>query len=77
MASMGVIASVGTIDQCYRGEISVTLFNFNFSDYKISAGDRIAQCAVKNSTVASIRKVDTFKSTTDRGEKGFGSTGKK
>lgn len=67
--------SIGIIDADYRGEIGVLYDNFSDSDYTIHIGDRIAQIW--------IERVERFKPVavnnlpaTDRGEGGFGSTGK-
>ena len=67
--------SIGIIDADYRGEIGVLYDNISDSDYEIKAGDRIAQMWVE--------KVERFKPAivdilpaTERGEGGFGSSGK-
>ena len=39
----GVMAAFGSVDSDYRGTIVVTLFNFSETDYKVLAGERIAQ----------------------------------
>lgn len=67
--------SIGIIDEEYRGEIGVLYDNFSDSDYEIKAGDRIAQCWVQ--PVYRFKSVLTNElPTTERGEGGFGSTGK-
>lgn len=70
-----VLNSPGTIDSDYRGEIKVLLINLGDRDFKIKRGDRIAQAVVAPIIQAKIVEVDNL-STTKRGEKGFGSTGK-
>ncbi|CAN7981519.1 unnamed protein product, partial [Ixodes pacificus] len=35
--------AAGVIDQDYRGNVGVVLFNFGDTDFKVSKGDRIAQ----------------------------------
>lgn len=67
--------SVGTIDSGYKGEIMVLVDNISGKDYEIKAGDRIAQIRpVRNYTFRSIEVNDI--GTSDRGEGGFGSSGK-
>lgn len=70
----GVFAMFGTIDQGYRGEIGVTLYNFNHSAFVFHAGDRIAQLVLAPVPLLRIQIVDEI-SETERGTNGFGSTG--
>jgi len=70
----GLIAVVGTIDTSYRGEIGVTLLNFSFWPKVVKPYQRIAQLVFsKRFNIEFLEKV-RFKET-DRGTKGFGSTG--
>lgn len=66
----------GTIDADYRGEVKVILINLSKEQVCVKRGDRIAQ--VKFEKVPSIKLIDldTIDTSTDRGEKGFGSSGK-
>lgn len=64
----------GVIDSNYRGELVVILRNDNFREYSFKAGDRIAQLIVIPCITDSI-EVDDLDST-DRGNSGFGSSGK-
>jgi len=70
-----VLNTPGTIDSDYRGEISVILINLSNKSFRISNGDRIAQIVI-----ARVEKItwDNIKilQKTERGEGGFGSTGK-
>ena len=43
LASRGVYALLGTIDQGYRGEIGVILTNISTERYQVHEGDRVAQ----------------------------------
>ena len=70
-----VLNSPGTIDADYRGEIGVILINLSDSDFKIDAGDRIAQMVIAKHETVSWKTVDTLDNSF-RGDKGFGSTGK-
>ena len=78
----GIIAIGGIIDTDYRGEIKVILLNTNNEigcDYVIQPGERIAQVELPFPYKAKFEEVslDEFlKFETQRGEGGFGSTGK-
>ena len=74
-AKKGVVAAFGTVDSGYRGAIGVTLFNHSGQAAEIAAGDRIAQLLVMPSYRFRAQVVDTLDDT-DRGEDGFGSSGK-
>jgi dUTP pyrophosphatase len=67
--------SIGIIDADYRGEIGVIYDNISDSDYTIKAGDRIAQIWVERVERFKPVPVDILPAT-ERGEGGFGSTGK-
>lgn len=70
------IVTDGTIDECYRGSIAVKLFNHSqVTDYRIRKGDKIAQLVVLPCLFPTIELVDEL-TETDRGENGFGSTGR-
>jgi dUTP pyrophosphatase len=66
--------SPGTIDHDYRGEVQVILINLGHEEFKVSAGDRIAQMIVKKVEQADLELVDSLNHS-ERGEGGFGSTG--
>lgn len=67
--------SVGVIDSDYRGEIKVSLANLSDKDFVVNPGDRVAQLVVTPVSIPKIKIVEELPST-DRGEGGFGSTGK-
>lgn len=69
------VNSPGTIDADYRGEIFVPLINLGVADYTIRHGDRIAQLLLEKTY--SIEWQEGELSETVRGEKKFGSTGKR
>lgn len=82
LASKGIFPVGGIIDPRYRGEIGCLLYNSNEFDYVFEKGDRIAQFVVYYtlSSVGAPMQV-RFLATdnvaeTDRGSKGFGSTGR-
>ena len=71
-----VLNAPGTIDADYRGEVGVLLVNLSNEPFTIVSGDRIAQLVVAK--VEQIEWKPTSQlSDTERGEGGFGSTGKK
>ena len=69
-----VLNTPGTIDSDYRGELKVILINLGEQDFVVNTGDRIAQIIVSPVTTADFTITDSL-SDTQRGEKGFGSTG--
>lgn len=71
-----VLNSPGTVDQGYSGEIKVIIFNVNNEVVTIPKGMKVAQavlCPVINGKYVEISEEDLEE--TDRGDKGFGSTG--
>ncbi len=73
-AKHGVQTSFGTIDNGYRGEIAVNLFNFSYGLYRVSDGDRIAQLVICPVVYPAVVEVTELTDTL-RGTSGFGSTG--
>ena len=70
-----VLNAPGTIDADYRGEIRVCLINHSDTDYDVHAGDRIAQIVFAAVAPTELMEVSQL-GATERGEGGFGSTGK-
>jgi len=70
----GIFAHPGIIDNGYRGDAGVKLYNLTDTDYSINAGDRIAQFAVYMNIPMHIEFGKVEESV--RGDKGFGSSGK-
>jgi deoxyuridine 5'-triphosphate nucleotidohydrolase len=70
----GVSAHPGIIDNAYRGDAGIKLYNNTDIDYPVKAGDRIAQFVIYFGIHMPVEwgKVES----TDRGEKGFGSSGR-
>ena len=62
------------VHNCYRGNLGIKLYNLTDQDYKVNKNDRIAQLIVfeNYNTMVEFGKVEK----TDRGESGFGSSGK-
>lgn len=69
-----VLNSPGTIDADYRGEIGIILINLSQEPYTINNGDRVAQLVIASHEQVQWIKVNEL-SETNRGDKGFGSTG--
>ena len=67
--------SVGLIDSGYRGELGVLYDNIGDDPYEIHAGDRIAQLLVMPSYRFQAKVVEALEDS-DRGETGFGDSGK-
>ena len=67
--------SVGIIDADYRGELSIAYENISCSDYTIFRGDRIAQLIIVPIAIVDVEEAQTL-SETERGDGGYGSTGK-
>lgn len=64
----------GTIDSDYRGEIQVLLINLGEEEFRINRGMRIAQAVIAPVVQLQFEQRQEI-SMTERGEKGFGSTG--
>ena len=67
---------VGTIDSDYTGEIKVSLINLSTDTVVIYPGDRIAQMVVAKYEKVTWEEVSSLDET-ERGDGGFGSTGRK
>lgn len=67
--------SPGTVDSDYRGEIKVILINLGNEPQQIKHGDRIAQMVISKVEKADLQLVESLQ-LTERGEGGFGHTGK-
>lgn len=66
---------IGTIDSDYRGEIKIALMNLGDEDFIVKNGDRIAQMVIVRYERAEWEVSDSL-SFTERGEGGFGHTGR-
>jgi dUTP pyrophosphatase len=73
-----VLNAPGTIDEDYRGEVRVLLVNLGSAPHVIQPGDRIAQLVVAPVATVRVQEVPTPEAlgATDRGDGGFGSTGR-
>lgn len=67
---------LGVIDNGYRGDLGVKLYNFSDEDYTVEPGDRIAQLVVYQLIQPQFEFVEQATETA-RGSKGFGSSDSK
>ncbi len=74
ITKMGVHTAAGTFDPAYRGEVSIVLVNCGEEDVEVEKGMRIAQMIILPVAKAKIQEVKQL-SSTERGERGFSSTG--
>lgn len=71
---VSLVNSPGTIDADYRGEIGVILVNLSNEPFTVERGERIAQMVIAKHEQARWVEADQL-GESERGEKGFGSTG--
>lgn len=71
-----VLNAPGTIDADYRGEIGVVLINLSNEECTIEPGERIAQLVIAQHEQADL-ELATELSETERGDGGYGHTGRK
>ena len=72
---ISVLNSPGTIDADYRGEIKVILVNLSNEPFVVNPGERIAQLVIARYEKIEWDEVEVLDET-ERGEGGFGSTGR-
>ena len=72
---ISIVNAPGVIDQGFRGEVRVVLVNLGGEPVKVLRGERIAQLLVVPLAVVEPIEVDDL-SPTERGEGGFGSSGR-
>lgn len=65
----------GVVDCGFSGSIRIKIHNLSGYDYKVETGDRIAQLVILPILMPELELVDRLEET-ERGEKGFGSSGK-
>lgn len=76
LSVQGVKVIQGTIDSDYRGEILVTMHTFgSLRSYVVNDGERIAQLVIARLPDIHIMEADSL-TTTDRANRGHGSSGK-
>ena len=75
---ISVLNTPGTVDEGYRGDVGIITVNLSNEDYTIQPGERIAQAVIMNVVghrLSNLEKVDNL-TETERGDTGYGSSGK-
>jgi dUTP pyrophosphatase len=71
----GITPHPGIIDQGYRGTAGIKLYNNTDTEYTVKRGERIAQLIVYRNYYVEMSEVENVEES-ERGAKGFGSSGK-
>lgn len=71
---IGLVNGIGTIDENYRGELKIVLFNLGEEDFIVEVGDRIAQICFFETTKIEPQEIVEL-SQTNRNDNGLGSSG--
>lgn len=76
---IAVVNGIGSVDNGFRGDIGACLINLSNENFTINPGDRVAQIVFMPVTHANWIPVKSLSdlSSTERGEGGYGHTGKK
>lgn len=74
LGKIGIASLLGTIDSDYRGIVGANIFNHSFKHIEIKHGMRICQMVIQKLPETELVLVDEL-SVTERGERGFGSSG--
>ena len=75
---ISVLNTPGTVDEGYRGDVGIIAVNLSNEDYTIQPGERIAQAVIMNvigHRLSNLEKVENL-TETERGDTGYGSSGK-
>lgn len=76
ISKAGLHTMGGVFDAGYRGEYNTHLVNLSGEPYTVDEGDKVAQLVIYPIAIAELEETDTL-SESERGDSGFGSTGKK
>ena len=77
LTSQGITVGWGTVDEDYRGDVGIIITNTSGEDFIIKSGERIAQIYFNRKTKVNLEDHTGEEiSKTERGDAGFGSTGK-
>lgn len=77
LTSQGITVGWGTVDEDYRGDVGIIITNTSGEDFIIKSGERIAQIYFNRKTKVVLEDHTGEEiSKTERGDAGFGSTGK-
>lgn len=71
----GIVSCGGVIDEGYTGSIAVKLYNLGDRLHLFRAGDKIAQLVIQQYAAPELELADELEET-ERGDNGFGSTGR-
>lgn len=71
----GIMVALGTIDSPYTGDVGMIVMNLSKEEFLIKRGDRLGQLKFAIPVEVELNRVDEIH-TTNRGEAGFGSSGK-
>lgn len=71
----GIVTQLGMIDNNYRGDIGLIVINMSNEDYVIKRGERLGQIRFSRPVIVELNIINNINET-NRGESGFGSTGK-
>lgn len=77
ISNSGLIVAFGTVDNEYRGDIKVMVYNVSNKSIALNKDNKIAQVVFGVIRKYNIEQVEEINTDTDRGENGFGSTGLK
>lgn len=70
------LTSEGVIDCGFKGSMRVKLYNHSSEAYTVAAGDKISQLVIMPIIAPELELVKDFGTETERGNNGFGSTGR-
>lgn len=70
------LLTFGVVDEGYTGEIMVHMFNLGNSDYSVQPKDKVSQMVVVRIVRQDVEEVDELPEDSERGNAGFGSTGR-
>lgn len=76
LSKKGIDVCIGTCDTNYRGELMACVVNNSDEDYTIFDCERICQLAIREVPKVNFTQVEELDDT-ERGDKGFGSSGRK
>lgn len=76
ISKQGILVHFGTVDSGFRGEITVAVTNVTNNAIELESRQKIAQLVIKKKDPVELIRADEINLDTDRGAKGYGSTGK-
>lgn len=75
LSKKGILVNAGVVDRDYTGPVKVMLHNLSDKMYQVNKNDRIAQLIIEKIATPIIEEVESLVDT-NRGDGGFGSTGR-